>query len=146
MGEAIPADAPTRNFQALHFYNWNTENTEDTEANAIVRSFQEEAEASAQRATAVISRRAASEVQCRRHLLINSFPLELLCGLRVLCGEKQQSLEASPTTFYYLFPSFWGALMLQSIISEKSNSKNRVLMFNFAAEMVNNEQDKNNFV
>ena len=35
---------------------------------------------------------------------------------------------------YYLFLSFWGDFMIQSRISDKSNSKNRILMFNFAFE------------
>ena len=33
---------------------------------------------------------------------------------------------------YYLFLSFWGDFMIQSRISDKSNSKNWILMFNFA--------------
>ena len=32
---------------------------------------------------------------------------------------------------YYLFLSFWGDFMIQSRISDKSNSKNWILMFNF---------------
>jgi len=32
----------------------------------------------------------------------------------------------------YRFLSFWDDFMIQSRISDKSNSKNRILMFNFA--------------
>jgi len=60
--------------------------------NLLLKRFQEEAKASSQRATAMFFRRAALSVQCRRHLLMNSFPLELLCVLSVLCVENFTNL------------------------------------------------------